>query len=114
MVSLDRFRKLALSLPDTTEVPHMERQAFRTPRKIFATLAPDGLTANLMLTLELQAGVVDALPDAFHPVAGGWGKMGATTVILRKVKLADLERILSAAHSIAAEPLRKKKKRRQG
>jgi hypothetical protein len=38
-VTAARARKLALSLPETSEVPHFDRAAFRTPRKIFATLA---------------------------------------------------------------------------
>jgi hypothetical protein len=113
MVTAARFRKLALSLPDATEVPHMERAAFRTPRKIFATLPPDGETANLLLVPELQAAVIEAIPDAFRPVHGGWGKMGFTTVDLRVVKEADLKRVLAEAHAIASEPARKRPKTRR-
>ncbi len=37
-----RFRKLALAFEGVTEVPHFDRRAFRTARKIFATLGADG------------------------------------------------------------------------
>jgi hypothetical protein len=110
MVTPARLRALALALPDTTEVPHMERTAYRTPRKIFATVPPDGLTANLLLVPELQAAVIEALPEAFAPVPGGWGRMGFTTVDLRVVKEADLRRVLGEAHALASEPPRKKRK----
>jgi hypothetical protein len=35
-----------------------------------------------MLTPEQQAVFVDELPEVFLPVAGGWGKMGATHIRL--------------------------------
>jgi hypothetical protein len=48
-----RFRHIAMSLDGTTEAPHVERTAFKVAR-IYATLAPDGLTANLKLSLDEQ------------------------------------------------------------
>jgi len=36
-----QFRKLALSRGDVEERPHVDRAAFRTPRKTFATLGKD-------------------------------------------------------------------------
>lgn len=104
MVSATRFRELALSFEGTLEVPHMERAAFRTKRRIFATLPPDGRTANLMLDLDFQEALCAALGDAFSPVPGGWGRMGATTVDLRVVSLTDLRRALGEAHARASEP----------
>jgi hypothetical protein len=40
-VSADRALDLAVTLPVVNEVPHLHRRAFRTPRKIFATLDTD-------------------------------------------------------------------------
>lgn len=37
MVSIDTFRKLALSYPEVTEEPHFEKTSFRVKKKIFAT-----------------------------------------------------------------------------
>jgi hypothetical protein len=78
MVSAARFKELASAFEGTSVVPHMERLAFRTTRKIFATLPPDGLTANLLLDATLQEAAVEARPNAFSPVPGGWGPMPFT------------------------------------
>ena len=58
---------------------------FRVGGRIFATLASvkEGF-GNLMLTPEVQAGFVADAPDVFLPVAGGWGRMGATHIRLAK------------------------------
>ena len=56
---------------------------FRVGGRIFATLASkDKGYGNLMLTPEQQAAFVAELPDVFLPVAGGWGRMGATHIRL--------------------------------
>src|SRR5436190_1259462 len=68
MVTAARFRALALGLANASAAPHFDRTAFRTPRKIFATLPADGGSANLMLLPELQAAVLEELPRAFQPV----------------------------------------------
>ncbi len=103
-VTAARFRKLALSLEGAVEVPHMDRAAFRTKKRIFATLAADEKSANLALDAELQAAVCEAVPGAFAPVPGGWGRMGFTTVDLRRVGEADLVRALGEAHARALPP----------
>src|SRR5262245_9230817 len=41
------LRRIAMSLDGTVEAPHFDRVAFKVAR-IYATLPPDGLTANLM------------------------------------------------------------------
>jgi len=38
----------ALALENSSAVPHFDRLAFRTPRRIFATLAADGSDINFM------------------------------------------------------------------
>jgi len=109
VVTAARFRALALSFDDVTEVSHFDRSAFRTTRRMFATLPPDGASANLLLDLDVQTAVCEALPKAFAPVPGGWGRMGYTTVDLRAVKETDLVRALTEAHAKASEPTRKPK-----
>jgi hypothetical protein len=111
MVTARRFRALALALEGAFEVPHVERAAFRTKRRIFATLPPDGATANLMLDPDAQAVVCEAVPKSFAPVPGGWGRMGATTVDLSVVSEADLLRALTEAHARANVAKRKTKGR---
>ncbi len=56
---------------------------FRVGGRIFATLAhQDQGYGNLMLSVEQQAGFVEEQPEVFVPVAGGWGRMGATHIRL--------------------------------
>lgn len=104
MVTAARFRSIALSFEGAYEAPHFDRTAFRTKRRIFATLPADGATANLMFAPEQQEAVCGALPAAFTPVPGGWGRMGATTVDLGVVSERDLTGALAEAHARAAEP----------
>ncbi|MGZ3346036.1 MAG: MmcQ/YjbR family DNA-binding protein [Caulobacteraceae bacterium] len=116
-VSAERARALALALPDASEAPHMHRVAFRTPRKIFATLGAAAPDMTLMFDPDLRDFYCEQAPDAFEPVPGGWGRMGATLCDLRVVDEATLVSALQAAHQLAA-PTGKKPtspaKRREG
>ena len=71
---------------------------FRVGGHIFATLASvkDGF-GNLMLTPEIQAEFVADAPDVFLPVAGGWGRMGATHIRLAKANRDVLTGALQTA-----------------
>ena len=79
------FRRIALSLDGAEEGSHMGAVDFRVGGHIFATLASvkEGF-GNLMLTPEIQSEFVADAPDVFLPVAGGWGRMGATHIRLAK------------------------------
>lgn len=107
-----RARKLALSLENVSEAPHFDRAAFRTPRKIFATLAKSGVDLNLMFDLDLQAHYCEMAPDAIAPVAGGWGRMGATRCDLKRIDEATLLSALTAAHALANAPKPKRAKKK--
>lgn len=74
----------------------MDRTAFRAAR-IYATLAADGLTANLKLSPAEQEFRCTILPDAFAPVSGGWGRMGWTTALLSALDTHTLAGALEAA-----------------
>jgi hypothetical protein len=77
------FRRIALRLEGAEEGSHMGAADFRVGGRIFATLASQKQGyGNLMLTPELQADFVREQPDVFLPVAGGWGKGGATHIRL--------------------------------
>ena len=77
------FRRIALSLEGAEESSHMGAPDFRVNGRIFATLASQSQGyGNLMLTPEQQAAFVEELPEVFVPVAGGWGRMGATHIRL--------------------------------
>lgn len=77
------FRRIALSLESVEEGSHMGSPDFRVGGRIFATLAAESQGyGNLMLTPDVQAAFVGEASDVFLPVAGGWGKNGATHVRL--------------------------------
>src|SRR5438876_11804425 len=88
------FRRIALSLEGAEEGSHHGQADFRVGGRIFATLASQKQGyGNLMLTPQQQAEFLADQPEVFLPIAGGWGRMGATHIRLAK---AD-EDVLSGA-----------------
>jgi hypothetical protein len=96
MATARDFRRIALSLEGTTAAPHFERTAFKV-RRIYATLAPDGKSANLMLTPDEQALKCEVAPDAFCRIPNAWGARGATIVKLSAVTVTELHAALGTA-----------------
>ena len=97
-MTADQFRRLALRLPETAEVGHMGHPDFRVAGKIFATLGcPDNGWGMIKLTPLEQMLFVQAEPEVFQPVKGGWGKRGATNVRLQAAKKTGLRQALIAA-----------------
>jgi hypothetical protein len=95
------LRRLALSLEGTSEAPHFDRIAFKA-RRIYVTLAADGKTANFMFASEQQEFKCLMAPEAFSPVPNAWGRRGATTAILSRLSIAELEDALRTAWGQAA------------
>ena len=96
MATAEDLRRIALALEGTTEAPHFDRTAFRVARN-YATLAPDGRTANLKFASGDQEFKCLLAPAAFQPVPGGWGKMGWTTAILAELSVPELKDALEIA-----------------
>ena len=93
----DRFRELALALPEAAESAHMDHPDFRVRGKIFATLGPDGTWGMVKLTPAQQADFVRARPEIFERIEGAWGARGATKVRLSSASPAAVRRALAAA-----------------
>ncbi len=95
MVSRERARRLALSLPDGVEQDHHGRPSYRVGGRIFATQWDDE-HMNVMLD---EAGILTAVdqdPKAFEEVR--WGKrLAAVRVDLRRVDGATLRELLQDA-----------------
>jgi hypothetical protein len=108
------FRRIALGLEGAEEGSHMGAVDFRVGGRIFATLASvkQGY-GNLMLTAEMQADFVAELPEVFVPIAGGWGRMGATHVRLAKVSENVLAGALRAAWKLRVEKNSKTSKKKR-
>jgi hypothetical protein len=109
-MTIDGFRKLALGMPEATEVGHMGHPDFRVGGKIFATLGyPDKAWAMVSLTPDQQEAFVAAEPEVFVPVKGGWGRRGATSVRLRPARVASVRTAVAAAwRNVAPRKLRDK------
>lgn len=104
MATIDDFRRLALGLDGAEESSHMGSPDFRVGGRIFATLAHQAKGyGNLMLTPEVQAGFVADAPGIFVPVAGGWGRMGATHIRLAAADEETLEGALRTAWKLRVE-----------
>jgi hypothetical protein len=112
-MDVEDFRRIALSLPGAEESSHMGAPDFRVGGRIFATLASQRQGyGNLMLGLEQQAAFVEDAPDVFVPIAGGWGRMGATHIRLAAANEDVLAGALRTAWKLRldknAKPGRKK------
>jgi YjbR len=104
------FRRIALSLEGAEESSHFGSPDFRVGGHIFATLAhaKQGY-GNLMLNPEQQAEFVAGERDIFLPVAGGWGKNGATHIRLSAANEDVLTGALRTAWKLRLEKNAKSK-----
>ena len=120
-MTVDDFRRIALSMPEAAEGSHMGHPDFRAGGRIFATVCyPDSHWGMVGLTPEQQNEFVSTWPESFHPVKGGWGRRGSTNVRLDTVKEDQLRAAISSAWRKATEtksarraPQRSKSARRQ-
>jgi hypothetical protein len=98
MVAAETFRTLALSFPDTVDMPHFELVSFRIKKKIFATLSLEKQRAMLKLSLIDQSVFCSFDKNMIYPVPGTWGKKGCTYFELRKMKKEMLKDALTQAY----------------
>ena len=106
------FKRIALGLEGAEEGSHMGAVDFRVGGRIFATLASQAQGYwNLMLTPEQQSAFVDELPDVFLPIAGGWGRMGATHIVLANANEDVLHGALQTAWRLRMEANAKTRKK---
>ena len=109
MSSAARFRLLALALPGAVEGAHQGTADFRVGKRIYATLGyPDDAWGMVKLTSEQQSMLVEAEPEIFRPVPGGWGKQGYTNVLLAKADATTLKSALTMAWNNVAPKSRAK------
>ena len=100
-ISAKDFEKLITSFEGTTSRPHFDRTAFRV-RRIFATLAGDGQSANLLLTRDEQQVRCAVQPEVFQKIPNAWGEQGWTTVNLLEADRETLSSILEVAWRIGS------------
>jgi len=104
MVSIDAFKKLALSFPETTEEPHFEKTSFRVRKKIFATYDAKNKIACIKLS-EIDQDIFSSIDkDTIFPVDNKWGKQGWTLIEMKHVRKAIFVDALTSAYCEVAPP----------
>src|SRR5436305_14960491 len=100
MTTPDHIRKLVLAFEGATEVDHWGRPAFRTKKRIFAVIRPDGLW--LYLPEERKEFLFEADPKA--SVRYMWGKHPEIIVQTERVSKKELSALLRQAYANALPP----------
>jgi hypothetical protein len=93
MSSSADVRRIALKLDGVTEVDHWGRPAYRTKKRIFAVMRPDGLF--LHLPEERKEFLFAADPDVF--VTFMWGKTANLIARIDRLSVADLRGLILEA-----------------
>ena len=106
-----RFRKLVLALEGVLERPHMGRTAFRTKRKIFATLGDDERVNLIVEPMEKRESLLESFPDTIHSL-GGWTRLGYVAMDLAALDDGLIEELVTDAWR-DAQPRPKKAARRR-
>lgn len=106
MTAIEALKNLALSLPETNEVPHFEKNSFRVGKKIFVTVDEKKQEACLKLSETDQDLFSLGDKTIVYPVPNKWGKQGWTIINLTKVH-PDLltDAILTAYCEVAPKKL---------
>jgi hypothetical protein len=114
-MTVDDFRRIALSFEGAEEGSHMGSPDFRVGGKIFATLASQAQGyGNLALTPEQQAAFVEEQPQIFLPIAGGWGRMGMTHIRLANASEDVLTGALNAAWKLRLDKNHQAARKKRG
>jgi hypothetical protein len=97
-MTTDEFRKMALEIPTSVELSHMNHPDFRITGKIFASLGvPDESWGMVKFTPEEQRAFIKKTPKVFKPCSGAWGRQGYTNVYLVSAKASMVRAGLDAA-----------------
>ncbi|MEA2836352.1 MAG: YjbR [Bradyrhizobium sp.] len=93
-------RNAALALDGVREIDHWGRPAYRTLKRIFAVMRPDGLF--LHLPEQRKQFLFEAAPDVF--VRFMWGKTANVIVQIAGLSRKELEALLREAWQHATPP----------
>jgi hypothetical protein len=95
-VTPDRFRELALALPEATEEPHFDLSSFRVRGKIYATVPPGSPTVRIFVDEHTTHAMVASDPGTYAEL--WWGKkLSGLAVTLRTAKVGDVRELLEEA-----------------
>jgi hypothetical protein len=96
MITAAQFRDIAPSFNGVSDQPHFDRVAFKAKR-IFASIAPNRKSVNLLLTPDEQQLRCAIHSGALSPVANKWVQRGWTTLDLISADLILVNSVVHAA-----------------
>jgi hypothetical protein len=99
MATVDQFRDTALSFPGTEEVAHFEKRAFRSSKKIFASLVEAKELGVAILTPAEQYVFCKMDEENIYPVPNKWGLKGCTCLNIKKIPKKIIKEILETAYN---------------
>src|SRR6476646_8855542 len=102
MVTLDIFRKLALSFPEVIEEPHFEKKSFSVKKKIFATYDDKTKSACIKLSEIDQNVFASSDRSIIYPVNNKWGKQGWTILEMERINKDLFSDALTTAYCFTA------------
>jgi hypothetical protein len=112
MINLDTIRQIALSFPETSEHPHVEKRSFKVGKKVFATYNGPYNRVCVKLSELDQAAFCSFDASVIYPVPNKWGKQGWTLINLAAVQEETLADALTMAYcTVAPEKLAAQVKR---
>jgi hypothetical protein len=100
-------RNIALALDGVSAIDHWGRPGYRTAKRIFAVMRPDGL--YLHLPEQRKQFLFEAAPDVF--VRFMWGKTANVIVQIAKLSKKELEALMREAWQHATPSARPAKLR---
>jgi hypothetical protein len=100
-------RKAALALDGVTEIDHFRRPAWRTAKRIFAVMRPDGLYLNLP---DERKEFLFAADDKTF-VKYMWGKTANVIVQIDRVSKKELDALIREAWTHNLPPVKTAKKK---
>jgi hypothetical protein len=107
MPTASDVRNIALALQGVSEVDHWGRPSYRTSKRIFAVMRPDGL--YLHLPEERKQFLFEAAPGVF--VKFMWGKTANVIVQIAKISRKELQALIREAWQHATPSARPAKPR---
>lgn len=93
MPTANDVRKTVMALDGVREVDHFGRPSWRTKKRIFAVMRPDGLYLNL--DEARKEFLFEAAPDVF--VKYMWGKTANVIVQIDRISKRELEALIREA-----------------
>ena len=103
MPSKTDVKKIALALDGVTEVDHFGRASWRTKKRIFAVMRPDGLF--LHFPEERKEFLFEADPKTF--VKFMWGARSNVIVQIDRIGKKELEALIREAWEFSSVPAKK-------